>query len=333
VKLVDFGVAKAMGRLSETTRAGQLKGKFGYMAPEQAQGRDADRRSDVFALGIVLYELTTSRRLFRGKNDVETLQLVVGGAIPRPSRIDPSYPPELERIVLHALERDPNQRYQTAHELETDLRGYLKAERIVVPVSGVAGLLKRVLGNRIEQRRKAVRKAIKSLETGEYQVVEPELISQDPAFTPTGNDTYQVEGVGESSSVSEVSSLSQIGLVQSSGTDPRSGGKGAAPYFLLLLVVIATVLGVLVAMNKLRIPGLTPAASDAGGDDVSSVVDSGPDVELGSGADRAARSVPGDEVRDAATPQQEAGVPTLSLEELELEREQVDRDAAPDTSP
>src|SRR6187402_1175318 len=77
VKLVDFGVAKAVGRISEATRAGQLKGKFGYMSPEQALGKGVDRRSDIFSLGIVLFELTTSRRLFRGEHDIETLRLVI----------------------------------------------------------------------------------------------------------------------------------------------------------------------------------------------------------------------------------------------------------------
>ena len=105
VKLVDFGVAKAVGRISEATRAGQLKGKFGYMSPEQALGKAVDRRSDIFSLGIVLFELTTSRRLFRGEHDIDTLKLVIGGPIPKPSSIDPKYPAGLERIVLKALDR------------------------------------------------------------------------------------------------------------------------------------------------------------------------------------------------------------------------------------
>src|SRR6185436_7282347 len=150
VKLVDFGVAKAVGRVSEATRAGQLKGKFGYMSPEQARGKAVDRRSDVFSLGIVLFELTTSRRLFRGESDVETLRLVISAQVPRPSSLDPTYPAELERIVLRALERDVQARYQTAAELENDLRKYLKTQRIVVAQSGIAGLLKRVVGQRIE---------------------------------------------------------------------------------------------------------------------------------------------------------------------------------------
>src|SRR3954469_2495240 len=132
VKLVDFGVAKAVGRISEATRAGQLKGKFGYMSPEQARGRPVDRRSDLFALGIVLFELTTSRRLFRGETDIETLKLVISSRVPRPTGIDPKYPPGLERIVLKALDRRPEARYQSALELAEDLRAYLKSERIVV---------------------------------------------------------------------------------------------------------------------------------------------------------------------------------------------------------
>ncbi|MBX3182042.1 MAG: serine/threonine protein kinase [Polyangiaceae bacterium] len=162
IKLVDFGVAKAMGRLGEATQAGQLKGKFGYMSPEQARGKSVDRRADIFALGIVLFELTTTRRLFRGEHDAETLHLVVNGKIPEPRGIDPEYPEELQRIVLRALERDIELRYQTAEELASDLERYLLDHRIVVPRSGVGSLLRRVLGERIEQRRQGIRAALKA---------------------------------------------------------------------------------------------------------------------------------------------------------------------------
>lgn len=196
IKLVDFGVAKALGRVSESTRAGQLKGKFGYMSPEQALGRPVDRRSDVFSLGIVLFELTTSRRLFRGESDVETLKLVISGQVPSPSSIDPSYPPELERIVLCALERDPRLRYQTAAEFEQDLRGFLKAERVVVPQSGIAGLLKRVVGERIEQRRRAIRAALKKIGSG--GAGGGDLLATETAFTPTGKERISVTGTDAS---------------------------------------------------------------------------------------------------------------------------------------
>jgi serine/threonine protein kinase len=216
VKLVDFGVAKAVGRISEATRAGQLKGKFGYMSPEQALGKGVDRRSDIFSLGIVLFELTTSRRLFRGEHDIETLRLVISGAIPRPTVIDPKYPPELERIVLKALERNVSARYQTAAELDHDLRAYLKAERLIVPQSGVAGILKRVLGDRIEQRRKAVRASLKALSSG--AVPTAQLLPNDPAFTPTGKDRITVSGI----STVTGTGLSGLSGLSSPGTSPSA---------------------------------------------------------------------------------------------------------------
>jgi len=216
VKLVDFGVAKAVGRISEATRAGQLKGKFGYMSPEQALGKGVDRRSDIFSLGIVLFELTTSRRLFRGEHDVETLRLVISGAIPKPTQIDAKYPPELERIVLKALERNVSARYQTAAELEHDLHAYLKSERLIVPQSGVAGILKRVLGERIEQRRKAVRSSLKALTSG--AVPAAQLLPNDPVFTPTGKDRVTVSGVSTVSSTG----LSGLSGLSSPGTSPSA---------------------------------------------------------------------------------------------------------------
>jgi len=218
VKLVDFGVAKAVGRISEATRAGQLKGKFGYMSPEQALGKGVDRRSDVFSLGIVLFELTTSRRLFRGEHDVETLRLVISGAVPRPTLIDAKYPPELERIVLRALERDVTKRYQTAAEFEQDLRAYLKSERLIVPQSGIAAILKRVLGDRIEQRRKAVRASLKALSSG--ALLASDLISADPAFTPTGRDRITVSGI----SVVTGTGLSGLSGLSNGGTSPSAVG-------------------------------------------------------------------------------------------------------------
>lgn len=220
VKLVDFGVAKAVGRISEATRAGQLKGKFGYMSPEQALGKAVDRRSDIFSLGIVLFELTTSRRLFRGEHDIDTLKLVIGGPIPKPTSIDPKYPVGLERIVLKALDRHVENRYQTAQELAEDLRAYLKSERVVVAQSGLAGLMKRVLGERIEQRRKAVRAALKALGSG--QAPPNDLLSGELAFTPTGKDRITVSGVS-SVTGSNLSGLSNI-------TSPSTVGRPSSSF-------------------------------------------------------------------------------------------------------
>lgn len=117
VKLVDFGIARARDVDEE---AGVIKGKFAYMSPEQARGEPVDNRSDVFAAGIVLYELACARPLFHGKGK-QALDMVKSGAIPRPKDFAPELPDSLERIVLRALAFNRDDRYQTARDMQHDL--------------------------------------------------------------------------------------------------------------------------------------------------------------------------------------------------------------------
>jgi len=124
IKLIDFGIAKAAGKASKT-QAGILKGKFGYMSPEQVRGLPIDRRSDVFAVGIVLYELLTSERLFVGESDFSTLEKVRNVEILPPSSYNRKIPAELERIAMKALAKDPEDRYQNAIDLHDDLQAFL----------------------------------------------------------------------------------------------------------------------------------------------------------------------------------------------------------------
>ena len=116
VKVLDFGIAKAEERATKTM-GGTIKGKYGYMSPEQCKGKPIDRRSDIFALGIVLYELTTLRRAFKGNDDFETMKRIVSGDVALPSSIVPGFPRELEAIILTALANDPGARFQNAQEL------------------------------------------------------------------------------------------------------------------------------------------------------------------------------------------------------------------------
>ena len=115
VKVIDFGVARALGRISETVPGG-LKGKLQYMAPEQVTNGEADRRSDVFALGIVLWEALCGRRLYRRESELETLRAIVREAPARPSSIRP-VSPRLDNIVMRALAKDPAERFQSAAEM------------------------------------------------------------------------------------------------------------------------------------------------------------------------------------------------------------------------
>jgi serine/threonine protein kinase len=124
VKIIDFGIAKASNR-SQHTEAGILKGKFGYMSPEQVQGRPIDRRSDIFAAGVLLYEMLTGERLFTGESDFSTLEKVRAAVVPTPSKLNPDIPPELERVMLKALAREPDDRYAWASDLQEDLQQFL----------------------------------------------------------------------------------------------------------------------------------------------------------------------------------------------------------------
>ena len=120
VKLVDFGIAKAaMG--GQETKTGVLKGKLAYMSPEQAWGKPVDGRTDLFALGIVLYESVTGERLFTGNDEISVLEKVRKAEITSPTRLNPAIPSELEAILLKALAKEPENRYQTASEMEMAL--------------------------------------------------------------------------------------------------------------------------------------------------------------------------------------------------------------------
>jgi len=116
IRVLDFGIARAVDRLSEST-TGRVKGKFAYMAPEQALGREVDRRSDVFSVGVVLWELCTLERLFKRDSPAETVLNVVNEEPPPPASVAPDVPPELERICMKALAKDPAERYQSARQM------------------------------------------------------------------------------------------------------------------------------------------------------------------------------------------------------------------------
>jgi serine/threonine-protein kinase len=132
VKLVDFGIAKALDTMKEETRTGALKGKFAYMAPEQIGGHSPGPPSDIFAAGVVLHEMLTGRRLFKGASDYETLEKVQNMPVPAPSSVSPAVSPELDAIVLQSLERDRKLRYARAAHMARDLDVFLQAHRFAV---------------------------------------------------------------------------------------------------------------------------------------------------------------------------------------------------------
>jgi serine/threonine-protein kinase len=125
-KVVDFGIARWSERTVQETATQELRGKLRYMAPEQVLHEPVDRRTDVFALGIVLWESTLGRRLFSRDNPGAIVRAIVDEPIVRPSAFEPSYPPALETIVMRALAKDPAERFQTAEELGEALEAFLQ---------------------------------------------------------------------------------------------------------------------------------------------------------------------------------------------------------------
>jgi serine/threonine-protein kinase len=159
-KLVDFGIAKATSRVGSLTEAGELKGKFAYMSPEQVTGAAIDRRSDVFALGVLLYMLSAGRHPFKGDHPGETVRNICSEqpALP-PRKFVRDYPPALEAVVMKALNKNVNERWASAHELlaglEEALPEYLEGSFEIE----VAKYLKELLGHRLGERRKQLRLA------------------------------------------------------------------------------------------------------------------------------------------------------------------------------
>jgi eukaryotic-like serine/threonine-protein kinase len=140
VKLTDFGIAKA-----GHTQSGMLKGKFAYMSPEQARGEEVDARTDVFALGIVLWEMLTGGRLFDGDSDVAVLRAVRESVIAPPARLNPDVPKALDEVVSIALQRHPEARFQSAGEMERALAQCVLSHARSVDDTDVGAFVRRLL--------------------------------------------------------------------------------------------------------------------------------------------------------------------------------------------
>jgi len=126
LKVIDFGIARSRG---QSNRGEVMPGKLSYMSPEQAARGEVDHRSDIFSLGIVLYEITVGKRLFRG-NPQEIVPKLIAAEIEPPTFARRNFPPALESIVLRALEKHPDDRYQSAYDLADDLESFLRDERL-----------------------------------------------------------------------------------------------------------------------------------------------------------------------------------------------------------
>jgi serine/threonine-protein kinase len=171
-RVVDFGVAKASGRL-QLTRSGQIKGKFAYMAPEQLEGGDLDRRADVYAASVVLWECLTNRRLFRGESEADVFRDAMLARVVAPGKVAPNVPKAVDDVIMNGLARDPAARYATARDMALALEGAMQP----ATPARVSEWLQRVAGESLAARERAIatfERALRSSPTAEVAPVEQE---------------------------------------------------------------------------------------------------------------------------------------------------------------
>jgi serine/threonine protein kinase/anti-anti-sigma regulatory factor len=188
LKILDFGVAKTSSHMHDTEQ-GVVKGKIPYMSPEQCCGEELDQRSDLFSLGIIVYELITGEHPFRRENGVATLRAVVSDPIPPPSSIIPRLSSELDAIILKATERNRSRRYNNALELRQDLERYVFEQRLNVSTSAVQDFLHALFAREREEQRQHVHSILRDvlrnpppeLRGGELQSSFSELLNSSPS--------------------------------------------------------------------------------------------------------------------------------------------------------
>lgn len=177
VKLVDFGIARVS---SMATQSGQgLKGKVPYMSPEQCRGERLDRRSDVFSLGIMLWELTVRRRLFAGENDIAVAARICNEDAPRPSQFVPEFPPDLEAIIVKALARERDRRYATAQELQVDLEEYAREHKLLLSSAKLGTFMTDLFAEQIQTSKVDLRDRI-AASTGMFQIAAADETGSSP---------------------------------------------------------------------------------------------------------------------------------------------------------
>ena len=239
VKLLDFGIAKAGTQLNET-RAGQVKGKFAYIAPEQARPGGHDHRADIWSLGVVMWEAFAGRRLFKGESEVLTLHNTLNSqVISLDTEID-GIPEQLAAIVDRALQRDPDMRYQSAHEMREDLEGFMHDAGLRASRSDIG----RFVTELFERERDEQRRVLRAYMAGE---LEGQSLGSVVAST------------GSFSGVKSRTSESLLPPIQSGEIEDVGENEGRWRWAALVLLISAVVGGLLAAVLA------------GGGDEVASV--------------------------------------------------------------
>jgi serine/threonine-protein kinase len=254
-KLMDFGIAKAAVSSSET-EAGVLKGKIAYMAPEQALGAAIDSRADLFAIGVVLWELVTGKQLFAGENAALTLHRLLHEAVPKPSSAAEGVDPGLEAIAMRALERDPAARYQSARELRDALEGWLSSVGRSVRAEEVGGLVASLFQETRAQVQGEIRKHMADLAQPTSSPRGMSLSSIDQIERAGGNIAAELVnlGGGPASQASGMSGMSRRTGSTSTQTAPQPARTRSRVIPLLLLLLATTGLTLFILFRRSASP-------------------------------------------------------------------------------
>ena len=234
VKLLDFGIAKSDIQESQT-RTGLIKGKFAYIAPEQARAESYDRRADLWSMGVTLWELAAGRRLFKGPNEVATLQAALSAPIPRIDEVRADVPEPIQRVVDHALQRDPDMRLGTALEMKEILEEWLSTQGNAGSRHALRDLMKEAFGAEMHARRSMIREIVGRIqkdsaasETGRFSALSVSSIVGLPRTdgTPSAVRPVLEEGPTRVAGARPVSS-SPLSAVPMDPRAPRSARTGA----------------------------------------------------------------------------------------------------------
>lgn len=271
-RVLDFGIAKAFGRI-QTTRDGQIKGKVAYMAPEQIRARDVDRRTDVYAASVVLWEALTGQRLFAADDEAGVYHKVMVGSIVPPSRHLPSIDPGLEEIVMRGLQHAPDDRFATAREMAAALESVMPS----APMSAIAAWVEQEwtgAGERrrriteIESTRVSVPVAVEEGSTGDPEDTgAPELSAFAPLSSPTPREVPELATVG-STSVPRTGNGEQEDAMGNSRAEVSAsalagGGKrrSLSRRYVALSATVTLAVGALFVARLVRVPPEAPSVA------------------------------------------------------------------------
>jgi eukaryotic-like serine/threonine-protein kinase len=274
IKVLDFGIATAADKIAKT-EAGQFKGKLEYASPEQCRGAVLDRRSDIFSLGTMLWELTTGFRLFKRPGAMEMLRAICEEPVPHPDTIDPEYPPELAAITMRALARKRRERYQTAAELRQDLlHAMRKLSTSMTLTEDLSEVMTKLFEARIEEKAEMLRSVqagstVTTVPVGETDAaVEIPVVAKGTydSHPPASSTDTGSGGSHPQTTAAVVANTGDLSSPSESGVQPQRlrqiqmlpllGGFG-------LLALCGIVLGALSVRARTQDPkdGMAPAAS------------------------------------------------------------------------